>query len=412
MAENSNLNITASQIVGSSLLDFLFILAKRRKYLSGFILFFVLGSLILALLTPKEYRASTSVLPADKSDLLSSLSGLSSLAKSFSPLKGLGGLSGNDELDRYIAILKSQTVQTNVIEKFNLKKVYNLEDQPQWKVVKKLNENLEINIEDEGNLVVSILDENPKLAANIANYFVELLNDVNSNLHVRNATATREFIEKRYLQNLEDITKYEIEMRNFQEKYGVIAVPEQVEATIKSVSQLYVDLAREEVELNVLKKTIAAENPLLRSKEIQVNEIRSSLDKITNQKIGSINIPRVFVPLKSAPELIGKYLNIYKNIEIQYKIAEFITPVYEQAKIEEARNTPSVLILDKASPPDRKAKPKISLYLIIGFVVSLIFGLFTVFTYELFIKLKYVDTEKYLFIKKIVHPYRFFSKNS
>nr|HMN26475.1 hypothetical protein [Ignavibacteriaceae bacterium] len=325
--------------------------------------------------------------------------------------KGLGGLSGNDELDRYIAILKSKTVQLDVIEKFNLKKVYNLEDQPQWKVVKALNENLEINIEDEGNLVVSILDEDPKLAANIANYFVELLNDVNSNLHVRNATATREFIEKRYFQNLEDITGYEIEMRKFQEKYGVIAVPEQVEATIKSVSQLYVDLAREEVELNVLKKTIALENPLLKTKEIQVNEIRSNLDKITNQKISSLNNPRIFVPLKSAPELIGKYLNIYKNIEIQYKIAEFITPVYEQAKIEEARNTPSVLILDKAFPPDRKAKPKISLYLIIGFVVSLILGLFIVFTFELFKKLKEVDSEKYTYIKNASNPKRFFSKN-
>ena len=49
--------------------------------------------------------------------------------------------------------------------------------------------------------------------------------------------------------------------------------------------------------------------------------------------------PKVLIPLNIAPSLVNKYLNIYKNLEIQYTIAEFITPVYEQAKIEEVLNT-------------------------------------------------------------------------
>ena len=96
----------------------------------------------------------------------------------------------------------------------------------------------------------------PERAAKMANFLVSLLNEINTELHITNARSTREFIEKRYLQNAEDIANLEIQMKDFQEKYGVIAVPEQIEATVKSMAELYVDLAREEVALKVLKTNI------------------------------------------------------------------------------------------------------------------------------------------------------------
>jgi uncharacterized protein involved in exopolysaccharide biosynthesis len=404
MVEKSFENKTNENLVGSAFLDFLFIIAKHRKFLSIFILVIVGGAILLAVLTPKEYKATASVLPAVQSDLLSSLSGISSLAKSFSPLRGLGGLSGSDEIDKYFAILKSKNVQHRVIKEFNLRKVYDLEDKPLWKVEKALAGNLNFDLENEGNIIIEVYDESPERAAKMANFLVSILNEINTDLHVTNARSTREFIEKRYLQNLDDIAKLEAQMRLFQEKYGVIAVPEQIEATVKSLAELNVDLAREEVALNVLRKTLSKDNPALLTKEIEYKEIN---DKIN--KFGSGNLiteyPKVLIPLNVAPGLVNKYLNIYKNLEIQYTIAEFITPVYEQAKIEEVRSTPSVLILDEAYPPERKARPKISLYALIGFVVSLVLGLFIVFSLELLKKLQQINPQKYSYFIKSFRPF-------
>ena len=404
MVQNSSSTDQRENLVGSAFLDFLFTIAKFRKFLSIFIFIIVGGAILLALLTPKEYKATSSVLPVAQSDLLSSLGGISSLTKSFSPLRGLSGLSGSDETDKYFAILKSKNVQHRLIDDFNLRKVYDLQDEPLWKVEKVLSNNLNFDLETEGNILIEVYDESPERAAKMANFLVSMLNEINTELHVTNARSTREFIEKRYFQNIEDITTLELQMKDFQEKYGVIAVPEQIEATVKSLAELYVDLAREEVALSVLRKTLSKDNPALLTKEIEYEEISNKINKF-----GSGNLiteyPKVLIPLNVAPKLVNKYLNIYKNLEIQYTIAEFITPVYEQAKIEEVRSTPSVLVLDEAYPPERKARPKIALYALIGLVVSLVLGLFIVFMLELLRKLQKIDQQKFDYIYNAFRPF-------
>ena len=392
--------------LGSAFLNFLYVIAKYRKFFFIFVFIIVGGAIFIALLTPKEYKATASVLPAGQSDLLSSLSGISSIAKSISPLRGLSALSGADETEKYFAILKSKNVQHRLIDEFNLRKVYELEDDPLWKVEKALSNNLNFDLENEGNLIIEVYDESPTRAAKMANFLVSQLNEINTELHVTNARSTREFIEKRYLQNIDDIKSLELQMKTFQEKYGVVAVPEQLEATIKSLSELYVDLAREEVTFNVLTKTLNPDNPELLKKKIELEEIRKKIDNFGSGDLVT-KYPKVLIPLNVAPNIANKYLNIYKNLEIQYKIAEFITPIYEQAKIEEVRSTPSVLILDQAYPPERKARPKISLYALIGLVVSLVLGLFMIFSWELLRKLSKINPQKYSFI---INAFRPFSK--
>src|ERR1035437_10372817 len=401
---------TNPNLLGSAFLDVLYIIAKARKFLIVFISLFVLGALILGLITPKMYKATSSVVPAEQSDLLSSLGGMGSAVKSFSSLKGLSSLSGGSELDKYIAVLKSSSMRRDLITTFNLRKVYKLENKPYWQVEKELSGNLEFEIADEGNLNISVLDEDPALAARMANYLVDKLNQVNSQLHVTNAKSIREFIEKRYLENVNDISNLEARMKEFQQKNGVIAVPEQLDAKIKTMATLYGDLAKQEVSYNIMKKTLDSTQPALQNKQIEVEEIRKKLNSFTSNS-DQLKDNKVFVSIKKAPELVGEYLKIYKNLEIQYKISEFIIPVYEQAKIEEARNTPSVLILDKAYSPELKAKPKIALYLLIGFAVSLILGTFFVLTVELMRRLQKVNPDKYLYISKIFRPFiRWFPK--
>jgi tyrosine-protein kinase Etk/Wzc len=404
MVENeANEGKEVSTQVGSAFLDVLYIIAKARIYLFSIIFLGVAIAVTVALTTPKMYKATATVLPAESSDLLS-LSGISSLAKNFSPLKSLGSLSGSETLDKYLSILRSETVQRDVIEKFNLREVYEMQESPYWKIKREFSANMEVAIEDEGHLSVNILDRSPERAADIANYIVELLNHINTDLHVTNAKFTKEFVEKRYLQNIEDIVKLESDMKLFQEKYGVIAVPEQIEATITALSKVYVDLTREEVEYNVLKKTLAEDSPLLKSKEIQLSELNRQVQSMITNKGPMTSDPKVLIPLNRAPDLANKYLNLYRNLEIQYKIAEFITPVYEQARIEEARNTPSVLILDKAYPPERKAKPKILMYALLGFVISTVIALFLIFVLEMLRKLSVLNSEKYTYIMSSLGP--------
>jgi len=156
-----------------------------------------------------------SVFPAEKADLLGGLEGIASLAKSFSPSKALSSLNSNPESDRYLAILKSGTVFKAVIQKFDLVNVYGITSYPGEKTVKELLDNVEFKAEDEGNITITVYDREPQRAANMANYFVEMLNNTNTELQVQNARGNRQFIEERYKKNLTDLATAEDSLNYF-----------------------------------------------------------------------------------------------------------------------------------------------------------------------------------------------------
>ncbi len=115
------------------------------------------------------------------------------------------------------------------------------------------------------------------------------------------------------------------------------------------------------------------------------------------------NSMKIFVPFSKVPDLGMEYLRRFRDVEIQYKILQFITPLYEQAKVEERRQTPSVIVLDKAAVPERKARPKVSLWVLIAFVASLLISMLVVFTLELNNRLREHHAKVY---SGIVHSLR------
>jgi uncharacterized protein involved in exopolysaccharide biosynthesis len=369
-------------------MDFLSVITKYRKFISRFVVICTIGTIIVTLILPKWYKSVASVFPAEKADLLGGLEGIASLAKSFSPGKALSSLSGNTETDRYLAILKSATVLNAVIQKFDLVHVYEITSYPMEKTTKELLSNVEFTVETEGNLTITVYDTDPRRAADMANYFVEMLNTKNTELQVQNAHGNRQFIEERYKKNLSDLAAAEDSLKAFQKKYGVIALPEQVEASIKAAAEITGQIALKEVQANVLRRTQSADNPSVIATQIEIDEFRNKLSQMNSGAHIPKNEMNVFVPFSKMPDLGGEYIRRFRDVEIQYKILQFITPLYEQAKVEERRQTPSVLILDKAGPAERKSKPKISLYALIALMMSLLLSLFTAFVIEAIAKLQ------------------------
>jgi tyrosine-protein kinase Etk/Wzc len=386
---------TDTQTPASSLMDFLSVITRYRKFISRFILLVTLGTIIITLFLPKWYKSTASVFPAEKADLLGGLEGIASLAKSFSPGRALSSLSGNTETDRYIAILKSGTVLNAVIQKFDLVHVYDITSYPGEKTAKELLNNVEFTVENEGNISITVYDKDPQRAADMANFFVEMLNIKNTELQVQNAHGNRQFIEERYKKNLSDLAAAEDSLKAFQKKYGVIAMPEQVEASVKAAAEITGQLAIKEVQANVLRRTQSADNPAVIATQIEIDEYRNKLSQMNSGLNLARNEMHVFVPFRKVPDLGGEYIRRFREVEIQYKILQFITPLYEQAKVEERRQTPSVLVLDKAGPAERKSKPKVSLYALIAFVVSSLLSLLTIFLLEALHRIKEIDQNRF-----------------
>ncbi|MDL1892353.1 hypothetical protein FBQ87_05620 [Sphingobacteriales bacterium CHB3] len=362
----------------STIIEFLSIVTKYRKFISRFVLSVTVVVTVAALLSPKWYKSTASVFPAEKADLFG-LEGISSLAKNLSPARAL--LGSNPEADRYMAILKSGTVLSAVIEKFKLDSVYDITNYRMEKTTKELLGNTEFMVESEGNITVTVYDKDAQRAADMANYFVELLNKTNTVLQSENARGNRQFIEERYKKNMVDLAAAEDSLRLFQKRYGIIAMPEQTEASIKAAAEITAQLALKEVQVAVLGRTQSKDNPAVLAGQIEIDELRSKLSQMGSTGAGGKDM-NVFVPFSKVPDLGMEYLRRYRDVEIQYKILQFITPLYEQAKVEERRQTPSVIVLDKAGPAERKSKPKASLWGLIALVGSSLFSVLAVFVME------------------------------
>jgi len=273
--------------------------------------------------------------------------------------------------------------------------VYDITSYPQEKTIKELLSNVDFTVEPEGNLTVTVYDKDRQRAADMANYFVDMLNKTNSELSVQNATANRVFIEARYEKNRVDLRASEDSLKAFQKQYGVIALPEQTEASIKGAAEIFGQLALKEVQVGVLRRSLSEDNPSVQAAQIEVDEFRKKLGEMNTGVGMGANDPKVFVPFKKLPDLGAEYIRRYRDVEIQYKILQFITPLYEQAKVEERRDTPSVLVLDRAAPAERKAKPKISLYALVGLVGSMLLSLIGVFAAEAIRGVRREDPERF-----------------
>lgn len=335
------------------LIYFLVLLSKWKKYIVITVLGITTLAIIISLLLPKWYQSSGTLLPPKNPNPFSAL-GLSpsNISKQLNPLRSLGTMLPNQDLYNYIAILKSRNLMERVIYKFDLINVYGIKNNSMSDAIEELKENVEFKVTEEGTLQINVIDKRPLRAAEMVDYYFSTLDELNRNLSALEARSNREFIEQRTNQNIENLNKAEEEIKIFQEKYSFIAIPEQTSSSMSGIAELFTLKTIKELELQILKKTVSGDNPRYKATALEIFE----LDK----------------KLKNIPELGNQYLKLYREYIIQKKLHETLVPILEQAKIEENRDTPTLLILDKPVPAEKAKLPRKKIIVIIFFFISLI----------------------------------------
>ncbi len=366
-------------------LEYLLIFYRRRKYI--LIVFFSVCfiSIAVSFVLPKWYRSSTTIMPPvpEKRSL-----GISSVLSNFS-MEGLGlSFGGTEEKDIFIAILKSRTVMEAAVKEFDLIKRYrsrNIEE-----AIKSLRKNVSVVVDDEGTITLSVqarapalgsrtsIDGARELAREMAEFFIKKLDEVNSRLRSERARNTRIFIEKRYYKNLEDLRKAEEALTAFQEKHGIVALPEQTTASLSAAAELKARIIVKEVELGSLERYFGQSHSDVIRARSELAELKKRYKELIGGKedydlTSKGDNTKLFLSFKEAPGLAMEYLRLFREVVLQEKILEFILPQYEEAKIREVRDTPTVQVLDRANLPIKKCRPKRVLIVVFFSFMSLVF---------------------------------------
>lgn len=333
------------------------VLYRRRWWIVAVTVIVAVAAVVLTLQIPNKYRAETRVLlPEGGGGLMASA--LSSLSPTAAALLGGGG----GGFTRYMAILTSPSTMSSVVDRFDLVEVYDLaeEEYPHAVAVAELYERAAFDVSlDFDYLAVSVLDESPQRAAQMANFFVERLNERHIEFQSSNAAEYRQFLQTRLEQANTDLDSAQAELQALQERSGVIDPGAQAEALFSSLASAQAGVTAAEIQYQALLSQYGPDNPDVQAAQAAVGAARRQVGQLTGG--GEAAMP---VPLRGLPRVQRQYASAMQELEIQRAIIETIQPLYEQAALQEQREADAVQILDPAAPPVRKAEPRRSILVI------------------------------------------------
>jgi len=295
-------------------------------------------------------------------------------AAALAALGSLGGLAGGmaaktpDEL--YVSLLKSDTIQRALDQRFNLRERYEVENyeglrraMPQYIRV--------LSDKKSGLISVDVDDRDPKFAADLANAHGGEITKLLGRLAVTEAQQRRVFFEQQLNTTKENLIKAEQFLQALQEKSGVIVLDKQAEALIEGAARLRASISEREVQLRVLRTGATEQNPEVIRLNSELRAMRSELSRIESNTGGTAG-SSVDIPVGRLPEAGLEYVRARREVKLQETLLESMVRQLEVAKLDEAKDGPVLQQVDVALPPDHKSKPSRALITIAFFLAGLL----------------------------------------
>ena len=373
-----------------NLLDYWRVVRKHLRLIVILCVVAVLATMGYSLRMPKVYESTATILMPDERGARNL--GLATALAASGIVQSVPGLpmpSMTPQRDIFVSILKSRTMAQDVVERFNLQQRYEvpfLSD-----AIRRLLSSTTVSLSREGIISVKVAETDPQLAADIANFFVVNLDQMVTRFATTEAGKQRVFIAERLGETEQELRRAEQALRRFQETNKVIALQEQARGVVETAAQLKGEIMASEVQLEVMRKFATEANPEVIKLKQRIEEMKRHLSQMQygrgwvlpaeNRNPGE---PRneIHVPFAQVPELGLELARLMRDVKVQETVYTLLTQQLEQAKIAEARDMPTVQILDKAVPADRKSKPVIRLNMAIAGITSLFMGILLAFFLE------------------------------
>jgi uncharacterized protein involved in exopolysaccharide biosynthesis len=341
-----------------SLLDLLIVIGRRKKFLAVSTLAVGTLALIVTLLIPKRFTATTTVLPPQQGSSLSA-----ALLSQMGNLGAIGSLAGGslglkNPADMTIALLKSRSVEDAMIQRFELMKLYNDKKLSDARKDLENHTSIDSNLKD-GLIRIEIEDHVPRRASEMANAYVDEYQKFSQHLAIGEAGQRRLFFERQLVEAKNNLAGAEEALKASQQKSGMIQLDSQAKALIESVAALRAQIAAKEIQIRSLSLSETPSNPDILMAREQLAALQSQLRQIGGTQSGEDS--DLIVPRGKIPEAGMDYIRKLRDVKYNELIYELLAKQFEVAKLDEAREGAIIQVVDAAVVPDRKSFPKISL---------------------------------------------------
>ena len=300
-----------------SLLDYWRVVWKYKWLIGGLCSVSVIAALVFSLLSPKIYESTATIFNPKEGGGGNLLSALGAVGLG-QQIAGISIPSLTPNRDLFFSLLKSRLLAKDVVERFNLKERY--QAQTLEEAIESAKNIPRVSQTKEGVIEIKVEDTDPKMAADMANFYLELLDRVVSKLGTSAAGRQGRFIAEQLSRANKELIAAEETVRQFQEKNRAVLLG----------------------------------------------------DMSNSMRLPAARVPQVGLELA----------RLTRDVKLQETIYTLLTQQLEQAKISEAQDMPVVQVLDRAVPALHKSKPNIRRNMALAGAVSLFLGVFLAFFLE------------------------------
>ena len=358
-----------------SLLDLLIALGQEKWSLVVVTALAALTGIVVSLITPATYVSRTSIMPSQHSGggggALANLGGLAGLSGLDALSNMAAGIKSSDEM--FIALMRSQSVQSALIEQFKLKERYGAKNTEEARQALNLNVTVFAD-KKSGLLLIDAQDKDPEFAAQLANAQVKELNVILSRLAVTEAQQRRVYYEQQITKTQTKIPQLELEYKEAQKSSGL-----EVASLLSEAGTLPGQIAAKELQLQVLSRFATAQNPELKRLAVEISALRAQLsryDLIKSEPKTSGPSKPVQLTESTKTNFVQKATQAYNTLKIQEALLDGYLKQLELAKVDEAKEGPAVQVVDEARAPEMRAKPErkklVVAYTVTGLIIAFI----------------------------------------
>jgi uncharacterized protein involved in exopolysaccharide biosynthesis len=358
---------------GENAIVYLRLLWDRRGLVARVGVCALLASILVALLIPARYESTARLMPPDNQSTSGGLA--AAVAAMSGGANGIGGIASDllgmkSTSDVFVGILTSRTVQDKLILQFDLKKLYG--DRRIEDARKDLAEHTGISVDRKSQIIaVTVTDRSPQRSAAMVQAYVEDLNRLVAELSTSSARRERLFLEERLQAVSKDLESAEREFSQFSSKNTAIDIKEQGKAMVEAAATLQGQYIAAQSELEGLKQIYTDSNVRVRSVRARIAELKRQLEKLggkgeqTSDPSGQQE-DYLYPSIRKLPLLGVTYADLYRRTRVQEAVFETLTKQYELAKVQEAKEIPTVKVLDPPNIPEKKSFPPRLLIIIAG----------------------------------------------
>ncbi len=343
------------------------LLWQRRRFLARALGAGFAGSALLAFLIPREFDSTIRLMPPDGQSgsalaMLSSMAGKSGLGAALP--EGLLGMHSTGAL--FVDLLGSRTIEDRIVERFDLRKEYG--ERYQVEARQSLRNRTEVSEDRKSEVIaIRVTDRDPQRAARIAQAYVEELDRLVAQVATSSARRERMFIEGRLGAVKQELDRASGEFSQFASRNATMDISSQGRATLEAAARLQGELVAAQSEMEGLEQVYTTSNFRVRAQRARVEEYKRQLDKLDGDRPGTAGAAAppgqeaetgsAFPSIRRIPLLGVRWAELYRQTKMEETVYELLTQQYELAKIEEARQIPSVKVLDPADIPEKKSWP-------------------------------------------------------